>query len=201
MSYDVQLQQEADDYYRGNTVARICIHCGQETTYGVETEDGKYEHEYYLTCINVLQSRVKTVEAKLKEAERLTRLAQEDAVKLAQRKAELSDLVAASWGGKYEQEVYDTLHTQIAALREKVAKLEAQLAAQWRPVTEPPTDEGEYWGYDEHDRHNSVFITHYTPEHDYEDGWAWSDWEGELIPVSKWLPLTYPPPPTRDESR
>lgn len=91
------------------------------------------------------------------------------------------------------------LEDELAAVWKRAAELAA--AQGWRPVTEPPTDEGEYWGYDEHDRHNSVFITHYTPEHDYEDGWAWSDWEGELIPVSKWLPLTYPPPPTRDESR
>ena len=98
--------------------------------------------------------------------------------------------------------IVDLYQEYMFTAEKRVAELEAAQAAHgWRPVTEPPTDEGEYWGYDEHDRHNSVFITHYTPEHDYEDGWAWSDWEGELIPVSKWLPLTYPPPPTRDESR
>ena len=80
------------------------------------------------------------------------------------------------------------------AAEKRVQKLEAQLAAQeWRPVTEPPIEEGEYWGWDAHD---GIFITHYNPDRDYDDDWAWSDWSGEMIPVDMWSPLIPPPPPS-----
>jgi len=80
------------------------------------------------------------------------------------------------------------------AAERRVAELEAQLAVQaWRPVTEPPIEEGEYWGWDAHD---GVFITHYNPDRDYDDDWAWSDWSGEMIPVDMWSPLIPPPPPS-----
>jgi hypothetical protein len=60
-------------------------------------------------------------------------------------------------------------------------------------VTEPPIEEGEYWGWDAHD---GVFITHYNPDRDYDDDWAWSDWSGEMIPVDMWSPSIPPPPPS-----
>lgn len=93
----------------------------------------------------------------------------------------------------YEMFYERTLKRAEAAER-RVAELEAQLAAQaWRPVTEPPIEEGEYWGWDAHD---GVFITHYNPDRDYDDDWAWSDWSGEMIPVDMWSPLIPPPPPS-----
>ena len=80
------------------------------------------------------------------------------------------------------------------AAEQRVAELEARLAAEaWQPVTEPPIEEGEYWGWDAHD---GVFITHYNPDRDYDDDWAWSDWSGEMIPVDMWSPLIPPPPPS-----
>jgi DNA repair exonuclease SbcCD ATPase subunit len=84
--------------------------------------------------------------------------------------------------------------TTLATIVTRVTELEAQLAVQaWRPVTEPPIEEGEYWGWDAHD---GVFITHYNPDRDYDDDWAWSDWSGEMIPVDMWSPLIPPPPPS-----
>jgi hypothetical protein len=79
------------------------------------------------------------------------------------------------------------------AAERRVAELEARLADEWRPVTEPPIEEGEYWGWDAHD---GVFITHYNPDRDYDDDWAWSDWSGEMIPVDMWSPSIPPPPPS-----
>jgi hypothetical protein len=82
---------------------------------------------------------------------------------------------------------------KLVAAEKRVAELEARLADEWRPVTEPPIEEGEYWGWDAHD---GVFITHYNPDRDYDDDWAWSDWSGEMIPVDMWSPLIPPPPPS-----
>lgn len=129
-----------------------------------------------------LVAECETLEMRLKEAEIQTLRAQEDAVRHAQRKAELSDLVAASWGGKYEQEVYDALHEKIAALRQRVTVLEAALA--WRTGDEVPHEEGWYqtlnWG---------------MYGHLYFSGGRWSRYP---VPPGQWRPVT--PPPTGEDS-
>lgn len=79
------------------------------------------------------------------------------------------------------------------AAERRVAELEAQLAAQaWRPVTEPPTEAGEYLGWESDGARRLIIVT-YDPDLDYEDSWAWGDWYGEATPITHWRPLPAPP--------
>lgn len=123
------------------------------------------------------------------------RMKEERDAALARAEAAENALAVAQAEARGMTALYDA---SVITAEKRVQELEAQLAAQeWRPVTKPPTDEGEYWGWDAHD---GVFITHYTPDRDYDDDWAWSDYNGEMIPVDMWSPLISPPPPTPSNS-